>query len=213
MRAWIDKMLSMQARLIDIARSFQMEKDAKHVAANEPDQLTEFAINSFVLARYPETAMGNRPPTKLHTNWRGPFRVVNRNSNGSVYTLQEMNTLKTFDVHVSLLKEYVTDRKMTAEEATMPDKQLFAVEKIINHFGDITKKSSLFFQVKWDGYEGTTREPWSHLRHNVKLHQYLAKKPSLRHLIPEEYKKDYNLLAEVLQKQTRSRKRKIAEDV
>jgi len=38
MRAWIDEMLSTQARLINIARSFQKEKDAKHVA-HEPDQL------------------------------------------------------------------------------------------------------------------------------------------------------------------------------
>lgn len=189
MRGWIDQMLSMQARLIDIARKFQREKDEKHIASGETGHLTEFAIGSYVLARYPETGMGKRPPTKLHTPWRGPYRVVNRNA--STYTLQDLVSLDTFNVHISTLKEFEYDPNRTdVEAAAMADKQYFGVERIIKHFGNTSKtakKSQLTFQVKWIGEEKTTREPWSHLRNNAKLHQYLASKPSLHHLIPKAF--------------------------
>jgi hypothetical protein len=193
MKTWVDKMLSAQEALIDIARTLQSKKDAKHLASKEgvEEGFTEFEIDSFVLARYPETAMGKRPPTKLHTMWRGPYRVVNRQ--GSAYALQDMHTLKTFNVHVSLLKKYIQGSKKTDPQATaLADKQFFIVEKILTHFGDIKHKSALTFLVKWEGSDETTREPWSHLKSNVKLHEYLASKPKLRSLIPTEFQAHYS---------------------
>jgi hypothetical protein len=194
MKTWVDKMLSAQKTLIDIARDLQSKKDAHHLASKEGDEKddpTEFEIDSFVLARYPETAMGKRPPTKLHTSWRGPYRVVNRQ--GSAYALQDMHTLKTFNVHVSLLKKYFSGSKKTDAQATaLADKQFFIVEKVLSHHGDTRYKSLLTFQVKWEGSDETTREPWSHLRNNVKLHEYLASKPKLRSLIPPEFRVNLN---------------------
>ena len=54
-----------------------------------------------------------------------------------------------------------------------PDK--YFVEEIRGHTGDFKKKSTVKFTVKWKGYEQTTSEPWSTMRNNLFVHQYLRK--------------------------------------
>eukprot|EP00981_Chlorochromonas_danica_P014972 scaffold9728_cov194-Ochromonas_danica.AAC.1 len=100
-------MLAKQALLLRTAARLQKEADRSHISGLIPGLPTEFAIGSYVLAKYPPTAMGHKPPTKLHTPWRGPFRVIN--VNGAKYTLQDLVTMRNEDVHVSLLKPFHYD--------------------------------------------------------------------------------------------------------
>jgi hypothetical protein len=77
-RSYMDNMLSVQAKLIAISQKLQLELDTEHLKKGGGWDKTEFPFNSYVLVRYPHSALGQRPPTKLHSLWRGPLRVVNR---------------------------------------------------------------------------------------------------------------------------------------
>ncbi len=52
---------------------------------------------------------------------------------------------------------------------------MYLVEEILSHKGNFTKKNSLTFEVKWMGYSNTSWEPWSNVRDNVKVHEYLTR--------------------------------------
>ena len=75
---WSSEMLEVQRKLIVIAQQRQRSKDIRHITKGE-NIVTEFPVNSFVLVLYPPSVMGNRAPSKLHTHWKGPMRVVENN--------------------------------------------------------------------------------------------------------------------------------------
>jgi hypothetical protein len=186
MRKWIDRTLAAQERLIGIAQKLQAEKDAKHIADAPAGNFGELKVGSYVLVAYPDTGMGPKPPTKLHTGWRGPYLVIN--IQGSAFTLQNLITQQTMTVHASMVKAFEYDPNRTDPmHVAMADKQQFLVEQILGHFGDPKRKSTLFFKVKWVGSPTITREPWAYLRDNEVLHKYLSSKPKLRKLIPGKF--------------------------
>ena len=81
-------MLSLQSKLIQIAQKRQNTFDKRHMQNNTPNSVMQFAPNSFVLVLYPKTAMGSRAPTKLHTHWKGPMRVIS--NTGADYTVHDL---------------------------------------------------------------------------------------------------------------------------
>lgn len=182
---WLDKMFANQAILLEIASNHLKEKDNAHLSSINQEDATSFEVGTYVLAQYPPTKMGKLPPTKLHTPWKGPFKVIK--VNGSKYTLQNLVTMKCEDVHVSLLKKFHFDEQHTKpEEVALSDSQSFIVEQILAHKGNVRKKTTLHFKVKWMGYETTTWEPWKNVKSNIKVHQYLIAK-GLGHLIPKAF--------------------------
>ena len=94
---------------------------------------------------------------------------------------------------VQRLKDrYVTDRK---EKVVYPthDYMEFFVESILEHRGDIQRKTSLEFLVKWLGYsdEHNSWNSYANLRDTDKLHEYLTSN-NLHQLIPKKFTKDTN---------------------
>ena len=71
---------------------------------HDKEEVTTFAPNSFVLVTYPDGAMGPRPPSKLHANLKGPFRVIS--NVGRHYTLYDMVESKQQVHHVKTLRPY-----------------------------------------------------------------------------------------------------------
>ena len=63
----------------------------------------EYLPDSYVLVHY-RTGL---PPTRLHTNWKGPMRVIK--GLNSRYTLLDLITGKEKDYHVSDMKPFVFD--------------------------------------------------------------------------------------------------------
>jgi hypothetical protein len=96
---WSSDMLSLQSKLKQIAQKRQNTFDKKHIQNNTPNSVMQFAPNSFVLVLYPKTAMGSRAPTKLHTHWKGPMRVIS--NTGADYTVHDFTQDKNINVHVS----------------------------------------------------------------------------------------------------------------
>jgi hypothetical protein len=67
-------------------------------------EITEFPTNPNVLVQYENDRLA--APTKLHTKWRGPLRVVS--NVGKIYTLRHINN-KFEDFHVKLMKPFHYD--------------------------------------------------------------------------------------------------------
>jgi hypothetical protein len=184
---WSSDMLSLQSKLIQIAQKRQDTFDKHHIQNNTPNSVMHFAPNSFVLVLYPKTAMGSRAPTKLHTHWKGPMRVI-RNT-GADYTVHDLTQDKDIKVHVSRLKHFDYEPLIDNPTAiAAKDYEEDEVECILSHYGDPKRKSSMDFLVRWLGFDASQDLwlPWSALHNNVKLHQYLRDN-GMAKLIPKNY--------------------------
>jgi hypothetical protein len=172
---WMDEVIKERQTLIDVAVETLKERDDRHLRS-QPSDATVFPENSYVLVAYTRGAMGRRPPTKLHSYWRGPLRVVSYN--GNEYTLQNLVTGKLELQHVTALKQYNYDPKRTSEqeivEVARTDTGDFVVQRILAYAGDLNEKKTLDFLVKWEGLsdEYNLWLLWKELKDNEKLHQF-----------------------------------------
>lgn len=169
---WAKQMLDKQEELLKVAQQKQSDQNSHKIQsliAKEGENYTEYPVNSYVLVNY-----HNRPPSKLHTNLKGPLRVVSFDK--SIYVLQDLVTNRLQNIHISNLRPFLFDQTVTDPRLVAnADKQMFDVERIVSHTGHPRKKSTMTFTVEWVGYgpDETTVQPWADLRDNVKLHEYL----------------------------------------
>jgi transposase InsO family protein len=96
------KLLAIQDSLMKVAKEQLLSLDNIHLSSKS-DRQYEFPLNSFVLVRYRKSA----PPTRLHTIWRGPLRVLRYQD--SQYTLLDLVTKKEKVYHVSDMKPFIFD--------------------------------------------------------------------------------------------------------
>jgi hypothetical protein len=76
------KLIGEQARLIKKAQELLHSHDRTH--AQKGGDVTVFAVNSYVLVRYPPSFQRrSQPPTMLHTNLRGPLKITNRDGDSN----------------------------------------------------------------------------------------------------------------------------------
>jgi hypothetical protein len=179
----MDNLLQQQARLIEVAQQTQNRHDTHHMNEFDP-KFTEYPVLSYVLLDPPEGASRD----KLRTRKDGPFQIVN--SVGAVYTLQNLLNGKTFDVHISRLSPFNYDEtRVNPADVAMHDEQEFAIESILNHRGDRTRRRSMEFLVKWQGYgdDANSWEPYHELRHTQPLINYLNAN-RMRSLIPASHR-------------------------
>jgi len=167
---WAEKMQAKQAQIIKIAQKVQTEKDDSHVVRASPER-TEFPINSYVLVSYRE-----RPPTKFHTQWNGPMRVVNFSKN--TYSLQNLVNNQVKDFHITQLKAFNYDEMETdPADVARREAQEFTVDQILQHRGGHPKNSKATFEVlvKWAGYtdEYNSWEGWEQMKNNDIFNRYL----------------------------------------
>ena len=173
-------MLAAQSKIISIARKHLESRDQAHMLTQHSEP-TSFPINSFVLLNYID-----RPPTSLHAPLAGPYRVVS--SIDGKYTLQNIVTEELTECHVSRLRPFYYDEPDVPRQTAMRDSQQWDVDYIIEHSGHPDKRSEMYFKVKWLNYDvsSATWEPYSHLRDNEKLHEYLRTN-KLKRLIPRKF--------------------------
>ena len=180
----MSKLLSVQDNLLKASAKELLRTDLLHQTNAQTLSYTEYLPESYVLVHYRTGA----PPTRLHTHWRGPMRVVSGDT--SRYLLYDLITHKEKVYHVSDMKPFLYDPAVTTPlDVARRDYMEFFVEAILDHKGNIKKKSELTFLVSWLGYgdRDNSWEPYAYLRDTGKLHDYLIMK-NMRQLIPAKFR-------------------------
>ena len=139
----------------------------------------EFLPDSLMLVHY-RTGL---PPTRLHTHWRGPMKVIK--GLDSRYTLLDLTTGKETDFHVSDMKPFVFDSAVIDPEDIARRDHM----EILEHRGNLKRKTGIEFLVSWLGFsvDCNSWEPFSNLRDTEQLHQYLTRQ-NLQRLIPLKFR-------------------------
>jgi hypothetical protein len=191
-----EQMLAVQSRLIKKAQELLAAHDAKHSEEHKQEE-TEFANGSYVLMTYPPgPSRKSQPPSKLHTNWKGPLQVVSHE--GSDYMLRDIVThkLRKNPIHVSRLKQYAHEgAQLTPAQAARRDLQEFAIQDVLEHRYIRGLKSGgkneMQFKTRWLGYgpSDDTWQSWRSLVDTKALHRYLHKN-KMDKLIPPKYRRD-----------------------
>ena len=179
----MSKMLKMQDSLLKASAAELLRTDLLHVSTKQQQNPTEFPINSYVLVHY----RSGSPPTRLHTAWRGPMRVVS--GSNSRYILYDLVTTREHRYHVSDMKQFLFDPLLVDPvDVARRDRMEFFVESISDHQGGLTRSTIEFF-VKWKDYPESenTWEPYTNLRDNEVLHDYLKLK-GLHRLINKQHR-------------------------
>ena len=113
------------------------------------------------------------------------MRVIS--NKGAEYLLLDLVQNKQISVHISRLKRCEYDpRHVDPMAIAAKDYEEDEVEAILQHRGSPKRKSDMDFLVRWLGYDETEDLwlPWSALRNNTALHQYLRDN-NMEKLIPK----------------------------
>ena len=118
-------LLAIQNNLLKASAEELLRTDLLHMTTKEQNMNKEYLPDSYVLLHY-RTGL---PPTRLHTNWKGPMRVVE--GLNSRYTLLDLITGKEKDYHVSDMKPFVFDSALVDRlDIAGRDQMEFFIEKI-----------------------------------------------------------------------------------
>lgn len=154
-------------RICDISKSFQ-DKVKERQSRGAESKPMEFMRGDKVLI------MPHDNRSKLDPKWIGPFIVESTQKR----TLIVKNVYKNayLEVDRSMAKLFYNDNEdenVSDERIAAKDQDMFVVEGIINHEGNLKKLHACEFEVKWEGYKGTTWEPYRNLKDVILLKEYL----------------------------------------
>jgi len=135
-------------------RAMKRHLSAQDTAAEAYDAAhtpTEFPVGSYVFVHYTPSTGSN----KLHSNWRGPWRIVEMDAvgAGNYYSVLDPQFDRPHRVHVSRLREARLSADNLDSEALFwatvrPDTSM--VDAVLDHAG---KGRRLVFKVKWHGWD------------------------------------------------------------
>ena len=174
----VQEMIQIQDALIQRSTSIRQTSDERRLATHDLPT-ADFAPGTLVLIQY-----ATQPPTRLHTKWFGPLRVISNVL--SEYTLLDLVTKKEKHIHVTRIKQFLFSTTSDPLDIARRDYLEYFVEEILSHRGNIKKVSTLQFYVKWLGYSSAENswESWANLRLVAPLHDYLRSR-QLSKLIPK----------------------------
>lgn len=181
---WAENMQNRQKLILKLAQEAQGATDDFHIVQASAKR-TEYPVNSYVLVKYRD-----RPPTKFHSNWKGPLRVVSYSKNN--YVLQDMVSKKESTYNITQLKPFKYDEIETDPvEIARAEQQEFVVEAVLNHSKG-SKRGDYDFQIKWLGYDDPKDidwQPWANVKNNEVLNRYLYDN-KLKSLLTTEQKEE-----------------------
>ena len=184
---WIQQRMIAQRVVIEQAVA-NTEKHQQEHAITDTGMRSEYPIDSWVLKGYATDGYGKGRPSKLHMNYTGPFQV--KEIQGSAYKLFDPRTGKVLEpCPIQLLKKYEFDAKRVdpLKVRLKDSSDDFIVEEIRGHHGRLQRKREVTFDVKWEGSDEITIEPWENVRDNEILHDYLISQGKSS-LIPKQYR-------------------------
>jgi hypothetical protein len=166
----MSKILKIQSIMIELHEKSLRETDEAHLTEGAKAEYTVFETGSYVLL---EPAAG-KPKNRLHSRRLGPFLVLGHTDN--TYSLQNLISKKEFKVNIHRMYPFHFDPdRVNPQDVAAHDDEEFLVESVLAHRGNLSKKTTLEFQIRWLGYSPSddTWEPWKNVMHLDKLHDYL----------------------------------------
>ena len=100
---YMSDLLAIQDNSLKASAEELLRTDLLYMTTKEQNLHKEYLPDSYVLLHY----CTGLPPTRLHTNWKGPMRVIK--GLNSRYTLLDLITGKEKDYHVSDMRPFVFD--------------------------------------------------------------------------------------------------------
>jgi hypothetical protein len=179
----VSLMLRLQDEIMSKAREVLKTSDEGHMA-HFPNKPTQYPPDAYVLVKYRKSS----PPTRLHTYWKGPLRVISNEQ--SEYLLYDLITRKVKPYHVSDMKEFkYNPLKTDPLDVARKDYLEFFVQEVLDMTGDIKKVNTVRFLIKWLGFdsESNSWEPWKNVRDTEQVHVYLRAN-NLEKYIPKKFK-------------------------
>jgi len=127
----MSNMLAFQDKILRTGRTILQETDQLHMGKLQGKPITVFPP----------------PPSRLHTNWRGPMTVVSNDK--SIHTLYDLITHKSVQYHAYDIKPFIFDpRRVAPVDVARHDYLEFFVEKILYMKGNPKRINSLSFLIK-----------------------------------------------------------------
>ena len=182
---YMSDLLAIGDNLLKASAEELLRTDLLHMTTKEQNIHKEYLPDSYVLLHY-RTGL---PLSHLHTNWKGPMRVIK--GLNTRYTLLDLITGEEKDHHVSDMKPFVFDSTLVDPfNIARRDQMEFFIEKISDHRGKLSHRKSLQFFVSWMGYDQSYDSwvPYATLRDLDYLHSYLREK-NLTQLNPPNFAK------------------------
>jgi transposase InsO family protein len=181
---YMKNLLAVQDNILALAKANIIFADNAHIG-NYSAKRTQYPPDSYVLVQYREGSA----PSRLHTIWKGPLRVISGSE--SKYVLLDLITNKEKVYHVTDMKPFFFN-PLTIDPIDVARKDYleFFVESILDHKGNKkSKKKNLEFLIKWLGYDSefNTWEPYANIRDMKICHDYLASHDMNIH-IPKKFK-------------------------
>ena len=156
---YASEMSAMQNNLLELLRT-----DLLHMSTKDFNTHKDYPPGSFVLVNYRTGA----PPSRLHTYWRGPMRVVN--GENSLDTLFELIMNKEKVYHISDMKPFIFNADLVDPvDVARRDYMEFFIENVISYQGNLKHKTELEFQVKWLDYDKRLTIRGSHMQIFAKI--------------------------------------------
>jgi hypothetical protein len=184
----MSKKLQFQDEVMTKARSILQQSDDLHNPFKSIVIKAAYLQGSYVLVKYRNSSDLYPAPTRFHTFWKGPLRVISNVL--SEYLLLDLIPNKEKPYHVSDMKPFIFDPlNVNPTDIARRDYLEFFIEKILEMAGDVKKVSTFDFKVKWLGYDDTYNLwlPWKDLREATILLSYLRAK-NVNNLAPKQFK-------------------------
>ena len=132
---YMSDLLAVQDNLLKASAEELLRTDLLHMTTKDQNIHKEYLPDSYVLHHYRTCLL----PTHLHTNWKGPMRVIK--GLYSHYTLLDLITGKEKDYHVSDMKPFVFDSALVDPL------------DIARYRGKLSHRNSVQLFVSWMGYD------------------------------------------------------------
>ena len=147
MSVYMSDLLKTQDSLRKAVAKELLRTDLLQMTNKKQLQHTDYQPGTYVLVHY----RTGHPPTRLHTFWRGPMRVIFW-SNSRFILYDYISHLEKKN-HVSDIEPFLFDPLRNEPlDVARHDYMEFHIENILEHRGDLQRKTSLELLVKWLGY-------------------------------------------------------------
>jgi transposase InsO family protein len=208
---FIDEFLTRYEDTVHQAQLRELERQERHMLSKSSNNRVIFDIGTLVMLRPEVNAVTGKAAneTRLDTKWRGPYVIQKRWEDDNTYTLRHLATNKeaeaqSYDLRIFKPQFADDDYILKTFQDAAKDSDNVALYKVHTHkFINLpvndpptdTPNHDLFFLVEYEDMLGQDRwVPWSVVKTQPLIHDYMRNDVQLTSRIPRYTRKDKRLV-------------------